>query len=269
MQFQSDNPHCVPGFISPLADIRQVKKAWSSVQENGVHYDPQHGSSEAAGGPTQCRFNPYSDEGGTSLGIAGDDFVVVGSDTRLSLRGFAVMTRQGEKLHVLNSKIVLGTAGFYGDILQLVKVLETRMKVYKFNFHSDMSVDSAAEMLSRNLYYKRFFPFYVANLLAGIDSNGKGALYTYDPVGTIEKVGFTVQGASTHMIDPFLDNQVGWNNQPTQTLPKMTCERAQAIVRDAFRSAAERDTTTGDSLRLITIVKDKPPVEEIVQLRKD
>lgn len=64
MQFQSDNPHFVPGFVSSLGDIRQVKKAWASVIENGVNYEPRSGCSEAAGGPVQHRFNPYSDEGG-------------------------------------------------------------------------------------------------------------------------------------------------------------------------------------------------------------
>ncbi len=35
-----------------------------------------------------------------------------------------------------------------------------------------MSVDLCAELLSRTLYYRRFFPYYTGAILAGIDENG-------------------------------------------------------------------------------------------------
>lgn len=37
-----------------------------------------------------------------------------------------------------------------------------------------MTVDLCAELLSRNLYYRRFFPYYTGAILAGIDENGDG-----------------------------------------------------------------------------------------------
>ena len=38
-------------------------------------------------GMTERRFSPYADNGGSVVAIAGDDFVVIASDTRLSGRG--------------------------------------------------------------------------------------------------------------------------------------------------------------------------------------
>lgn len=40
-------------------------------------------------------------------------------------------------------------------------------------------------------------------------------------------------------------------------------------MRDAFRSVAERETSTGDNLYMITLEKGKKPVEEKVRLRED
>lgn len=37
-------------------------------------------------------------------------------------------------------------------------------------------------MLSGMLYGKRFFPYYVNNILGGIDEDGKGCVYSFDPV---------------------------------------------------------------------------------------
>ena len=36
-----------------------------------------------------------------------------------------------------------------------------------------MTVDLCSEMLSRNLYYKRFFPYYTGAVLAGVDEKGE------------------------------------------------------------------------------------------------
>lgn len=37
---------------------------------------------------------------------------------------------------------------------------------------------------------------------------GKGAVYSYDPIGCIERLQYSSSGAGESMIQPFLDNQV-------------------------------------------------------------
>jgi 20S proteasome subunit beta 6 len=50
-----------------------------------------------AGAPQERRFNPYSDNGGTILAIAGADFSVIAGDTRQS-EGYSIQTRYAPKV---------------------------------------------------------------------------------------------------------------------------------------------------------------------------
>lgn len=71
-----------------------------------------------------------------------------------------------------------------------------------------MSTPAAAQMLSTMLYYKRFFPYYVSTVLAGLEQNGSGWIYHYDPIGNVERSKFHAGGSSGALLQPLLDNQV-------------------------------------------------------------
>ena len=47
--------------------------------------------------PQQRQFNPYTDNGGTILAIAGADFTVIAGDTRQS-EGYSIQTRYAPKV---------------------------------------------------------------------------------------------------------------------------------------------------------------------------
>ncbi|PIO58211.1 hypothetical protein TELCIR_20359, partial [Teladorsagia circumcincta] len=89
----------------------------------------------------------------------------------------------------------------------VVETSNSRLHKYRFDYRTDMSVDLMAELLARNLYYRRFFPYYTGAILAGIDENGKGAVFSYDPIGCVERIAYSASGAAEPMMIPFLDCQ--------------------------------------------------------------
>ena len=53
-------------------------------------------------------------------------------------------------------------------------MLDAKLKQYKHTHGKDMSCSAIAQMLSSTLYYRRFFPYYTYNMVAGVDNEGKG-----------------------------------------------------------------------------------------------
>lgn len=131
-----------------------------------------------------------------------------------------------------------------------------------------MSTTAVAQMLSILMYNRRFFPYYVSNILAGLDENGEGCVYSYDPIGHCEKAKYRAGGSAGCLLQPVLDNQIGLKNQANASTEPLTKERVIAIIKDTFISATERDIYTGDAVILNVITKDGV-TEEKLELRKD
>eukprot|EP00123_Amoebidium_parasiticum_P012434 comp21352_c0_seq1/m.29296 comp21352_c0_seq1/g.29296 ORF comp21352_c0_seq1/g.29296 comp21352_c0_seq1/m.29296 type:complete len:249 (-) comp21352_c0_seq1:70-816(-) len=217
--------------------------------------------------PVQHHFSPYADNGGTILGIAGDDFAVIAGDTRLS-EGYSIHSREESKLFRMNNTTVLASAGFQGDCLTLHKNLQWKLTTYKHNHDKDMSTTAVGQMLSTMLYYKRFFPYYTYNILAGLDEEGKGAVFSYDPVGSYERETYRAGGSGAQLLQPLLDSELGQKNKLNAEKLKLTKEDVVNVVKDAFAGVAERDIYTGDAVEIVVITKDGITTE-MFPLRRD
>ncbi|EFC43192.1 predicted protein [Naegleria gruberi] len=213
------------------------------------------------------KFSPYEDNGGTTLAIPGPDYVIVAADTRMSL-GYSIQTRKSTKLCKLTDKCVIASAGMQSDAATLHKVLKMRLVEYEHQHGKPMSVVAVGQMLSNMLYNRRFFPYYTFNLVAGLDTDGKGIVFSYDAIGSYQSVEVGSQGSGQTLIQPLLDNQVAFKNHLLVPNTDLTLEQSLSIVKDAFTSAGERDIYTGDSVEILIITKEGIKTE-ILELKKD
>ncbi|CAK9297641.1 unnamed protein product [Gordionus sp. m RMFG-2023] len=204
------------------------------------------------------RWYPYVNHGGSIIAIAGDNFSVLGTDMRLSEDASGeIMSRHQSKAYKLTPTTMLGLCGFHGDVNYLLGQLEYSIKIYTRENYTTISTPALASMLACTLYNRRFFPLYVYNLLVGLDDEGKGCMFSFDPVGSYERESYKAGGSAAAMLQPILDNQIGNKNQNNIIVKiPLTPERAVSVVRDSFISAAERDVLTGDGITIHIITKD-------------
>lgn len=216
--------------------------------------------------PFMRRFNPYEFNGGTTVAVAGDDFVIVAGDTRMS-SGYEILSRHQSKLHALTPRCVLAAAGCQTDVTELSRQIDGKVAHYRHHNEQDMSTPAAAQMLGNMLYSRRFFPFYAFCMIAGLDHEGRGAVYGYDAVGSFKRDDYGCMGSGQNYIMPLLDNLVGRKNR-ADALVALTQAEALAIVKEAFVTAGERDIYTGDSVEIIAI-NAAGVTKEVLQLKKD
>merc|ERR1719335_212299 len=207
--------------------------------------------------PMEQRFYPYDYNGGTVLAVAGKDFAIVAGDTRMST-GFNIKSRNVSKIYKINSKTVLGTGGFRGDIVTLQKLLRAKVTQYEHQHGETILPHAVAQNLANTLYGRRFFPYYTWNVLAGLDQEGVGVVYSYDPVGNYERVRVSVTGSGESLIQPLLDNQLERQHQALGAKPPplhidLELDDAIDLVKDAFVSAGQRDIKTGDTVEICVI----------------
>jgi Proteasome subunit len=78
--------------------------------------------------PYEHRFSPYDFNGGTVAGVAGEDYLVIAADTRMS-SGYEILSRNTTKLHQVNPNAILASSGCKTDMDQLRSVLDIKSKV--------------------------------------------------------------------------------------------------------------------------------------------
>ncbi len=182
--------------------------------------------------------------GATAVGITFDGGVVFASEKRIAFGNFLV-SKSTKKTFPITPKVGATCAGLVADMQILTLQISALVKIRKMEIKRDVPPNTVAKMMSNMMYERRYFPLLTQVIVGGVVD--KPIMYTLDPLGSVLPDEYAAVGTGAEMALGVLDPQYK---------PNMAKDEAIDLAKRAVRSAALRDSASGDGLDVLVITKD-------------
>ncbi|MEM3726141.1 MAG: archaeal proteasome endopeptidase complex subunit beta [Candidatus Bathyarchaeia archaeon] len=183
--------------------------------------------------------------GATTVGVVCTDGVILASEKRVSY-GYLVVSKGGKKVFKITDHIGAACAGLVSDMQILVREVEAYANLFTLDVGRNISVRSAAKLMSNLLFSRRLAPLITQTIVGGIDEEGP-SLYVLDVLGSVIPDKYAVVGSGTEIAMGVLEE--GYDE-------KLTVKEAKDLVVRAIKSAISRDIMSGDGIDFLIITKD-------------
>jgi len=127
-----------------------------------------------------------------------------------------------------------------------VREVEAYANLFSLDVGRNISVRSAAKLMSNLLFSRRLAPLITQTIVGGIDEEGP-SLYVLDVLGSVIPDKYAVVGSGTEIAMGVLEE--GYRE-------KLTVKEAKELVVRAIKSAISRDIMSGDGIDFLIITKD-------------
>ena len=189
-------------------------------------------------------MNEELKKGTTTLGMVCKDGVVMGTEHRATM-GTLIAHKTTKKLFKIDENLGLTVAGLVGDAQVLARYLSAEVELYKLKRSTSMSVKAASTLMANILSGRRYFPYWVALVIGGMDPEG-GHVYSLDAAGgAIEDTYVTTGSGSPYVYGVLEDNYKDG----------LSASEGTDITIRALTAAMKRDAASGDGIDIAIITK--------------
>lgn len=134
--------------------------------------------------------------GSAIIAMAGKECVAIGCDLRLGIQ-LQTLATDYKKIFKIHDQLYLGLGGLGTDAQTLANLFKFRHNLYKLREERNIRPSTFVEFVSSVLYEKRFGPYYVDPVIAGLEEDGTPVLGTMDSIGARELAkDFVIAGKS-------------------------------------------------------------------------
>ncbi|KAK9311041.1 nucleophile aminohydrolase [Lipomyces starkeyi] len=203
--------------------------------------------------------DPSSINGGSVVAMAGKDCVAIGCDMRLGMQALTI-SNDFPKIFQFNNAF-LGLTGLATDVITLSEVFRYKVNLYNLREERKIEPETFANLVSSTLYEKRFGPYFVGPIVAGINSkSGKPYICGFDLIGCINFAkDFVVGGTSSAQLFGMCESL--WE-------PDLEPDDLFETLSQALLNAQDRDALSGWGAVVYVITKDKV-VKRLLKTRQD
>jgi 20S proteasome subunit beta 3 len=132
--------------------------------------------------------------------MVGKDCVAIACDLRLGLQSLTV-SNNFPKIFSYGD-VYLGLTGLATDVNTVSDLFRYKVNMYRLREERNISPSTMANLVSSSLYERRFGPFFVSPVVAGIDQkSGKPFICGFDSIGCIDFAkDFIVSGTASDQL---------------------------------------------------------------------
>lgn len=198
-------------------------------------------------------------KGTTTLGLVFKDGILAASEHRATM-GTLIAHKIAKKIYRIDEHLLLTTAGLVGDAQLLARFMRVEAELYKLDREEPMPVRGASTLMANILNQRKFYPYYVQLIIAGVDSTGSHVFSIDAAGGAIEDI-YTTTGSGSPYVFGVLEDNFKEN---------MTEDAAIDIAIRAMSAAIKRDAASGDGIEVVVVTKQgyKQITTEEIEKRK-
>ncbi|KAJ9668825.1 proteasome core particle subunit beta 3 [Coniosporium apollinis] len=192
--------------------------------------------------------SPFSINGGACVAMTGKDCVAIACDLRLGLQALTI-SNNFPKIFSYSPSVYLGLTGLATDVSTVADLFRYKVNMYRLREERQIAPRTFANLVSSSLYERRFGPYFVSPVVAGIDDGGKPFICGFDSIGCIDFAkDFIVSGTASDQL--FGTCEGLWE-------PDLGPEDLFETISQALLNAVDRDALSGWGAHVYIIEKDK------------
>lgn len=203
--------------------------------------------------------NPFSINGGAVVAMVGKDCVAIGCDLRLGMQSLTI-SNDFPKVFKYGD-VHLGLTGLATDVQTMSEAFRYKVNMYRLREERDIEPETMANLVSSTLYERRFGPYFVSPVIAGINHRtGSPFICGFDSIGCIDFAkDFIVSGTASDQL--FGTCESLWE-------PDLEPEDLFETVSQALLNAVDRDALSGWGAHVYVITKDQTS-KRLLKSRQD
>ncbi|KAI4602747.1 proteasome core particle subunit beta 3 [Pestalotiopsis sp. 9143b] len=138
--------------------------------------------------------------GGACVAMVGKDCVAIACDLRLGLQALTVSNNFPKIFQY--GDVFLGLTGLATDVSTVSDLFRYKVNMYRLREERNIAPTTFANLVSSSLYEKRFGPYFVSPVVAGLEpKTGKPFICGFDSIGCIDFAkDFIVSGTATDQL---------------------------------------------------------------------
>eukprot|EP01098_Paradermamoeba_levis_P013871 TRINITY_DN643_c0_g1_i1.p1 TRINITY_DN643_c0_g1~~TRINITY_DN643_c0_g1_i1.p1 ORF type:complete len:206 (-),score=69.39 TRINITY_DN643_c0_g1_i1:170-787(-) len=173
--------------------------------------------------------------GSAVLAMTGKNCVAIATDTRYGIRQQTLASNM-PKVFQMSDKVFVGLTGLLSDIQTLHERLVFRLNLYRLKEEREMKPSVFAHLVSTLLYEKRFGPYFVEPIIAGLEGpDNKPFISSTDLIGApLLTNDFVVGGTPDEALLGMCESLYKPDMDPEELFETISQCLLAAVDRDAF-----------------------------------